>query len=244
MISARGRALLAGASAILAALAIVVVTRGDAVKPMPPRPPGQRPTLLLLTSLPLVFGEDFSLRENGSLALSALQRRYRVEPISVTDQGELAKGGLLFMAHPLAQPAEDLVALDQWVRGGGRVLLLADPMLEWPSKRPLGDPLRPPPMFLDTGLLSHWGLRLDAPGERGPRVEKLGRYDVTTLSPGELFGSCSISPDRLVAKCRIGKGRATVVADADLLDADRLGPGASHNLDVVLEELAELEPLK
>ena len=62
------------------------------------------------------------------------------------------------MAQPLAQPAEDLVALDDWVRGGGRVLLLADPMLEWPSKRPLGDPLRPPPMFMDTGLLAHWGL--------------------------------------------------------------------------------------
>ena len=72
------------------------------------------------------------------------------------------------MAHPLAQTAENLVALDAWVRGGGRVLLLADPMLEWPSKRPLGDPLRPPPMFMDTGLLAHWGLRLDAPDERGP----------------------------------------------------------------------------
>ncbi len=71
------------------------------------------------------------------------------------------------MAHPLAQPAEDLVALDNWVRGGGRVLLLADPMLEWPSKRPLGDPLRPPPMFMDTGSAAALGLRLDPPGERG-----------------------------------------------------------------------------
>ncbi len=145
------------------------------------------------------------------------------------------------MAHPLPQPAVDLVALDKWVRSGGRVLLLADPMLEWPSERPLGDLLRPPPMFMDTGLLAHWGLRLDAPGERGPRSEKLGGYDVTTVSPGELFGSCSIAPDRLVAKCRIGEGRVIVIADADLLDADRLGPSASHNLDALLEELGELE---
>ncbi|HEX3675841.1 MAG TPA: hypothetical protein VHU79_00390 [Sphingomicrobium sp.] len=242
MSNARGRVLLAAIAAMFAALAIVVVARRDETRPMPSRPQNQRPALLLLTSLPLVFGEDFSLRQNGSPALSALERRYRVEPISVTDPGELAKGGLLLMAHPLAQPAEDLVALDKWVRGGGRVFVLADPMLEWPSERALGDPLRPPPMFTDTGLLAHWGLRLDAPGERGPRTRKLGRYDVTTVSPGELFGSCWIAPDRLVAKCRIGKGRATVVADADLLDADRLGPGASHNLDGVLEELAELEP--
>jgi hypothetical protein len=242
MSSARGRVLLAAIAAMFAVLAIVVVVRRDAAKPMPSRPQNQRPTLLLLTSLPLVFGEDFSLRQNGSPALSALETRYRVEPISVTDPTELAKGRLLLMAHPLAQPAEDLVALDTWVRKGGRLLLLADPMLEWPSRRALGDPLRPPPMFTDTGLLMHWGLRLDAPDERGPRTQKLGGYGVKTVSPGELFGGCRIAPDRLVAQCRIGKGRATVVADADLLDADRLGPGASHNLDGVLEELAELEP--
>ena len=127
-------------------------SRCDAVDLAAPPPAAQRPTLLLLTSLPLVFGEDFSLQDGGSPALKALETRYRVVPISVTDRRELAKGRLLLMAQPLAQPAEDLVALDQWVRRGGRVLLLADPMLEWPSERPLGDPLRPPPMFMDTGL--------------------------------------------------------------------------------------------
>jgi len=238
---ARVRALVAGVAVLAAiALALIAIARGP--KALPAHPPGQRPTLLLLTSLPLVFGEYFSLQESGSPALKALEMRYRVVPVSVADPAELAKGRLLLMAHPLAQPAEDLVALDQWVRGGGRVLLLADPMLEWPSERPLGDPLRPPPMFMDTGLLGHWGLRLDAPEERGARIEKLGGFDVTTVSAGQLFGrSCSISADRLVAHCVIGKGRATIVADADLLDAPRLGPAASHNLDGVLEELAKLE---
>ena len=61
-----------------------------------------------------------------------------------------------------------LVELDQWVRGGGRLLLLADPMLEWPSERPLGDRLRPPPAFADTGLLAHWGLRLERPDSAEP----------------------------------------------------------------------------
>ena len=136
--------------------------------------------LLLLTSLPLMFGEDFSLQDSGSPALDALETRYRVVPISVTDPAELAKGRLLLMAHPLAQPAEDLVALDQWVRRGGRVLLLADPMLEWPSKRPLGDPLRPPPMFMDTGLLAHWGLAARRAGRaraRGREARRLRGAD-------------------------------------------------------------------
>ena len=145
-------------------------------KPPPARPPAERPPLLLLTSLQLVFGEQFSLQGGGSPALKRLQGRYRVLPISVTSPAELAKGRLLLMAQPLAQTAENLVALDDWVRGGGRVVILADPLLEWPSKRPLGDPLRPPPMFADTGLLGHWGLRLDAPDERGAAVRTLAGY--------------------------------------------------------------------
>jgi hypothetical protein len=218
----------------------VAITTRSEPKRLAPRPMAERPVLLLLTSLPLLFGEAFSLH-GGSPALSALETRYRVVPISVTDQGELAKGGLLLMAHPFAQPAEDLVALDAWVRSGGRVLLLADPMLEWPSKRPLGDPLRPPPMFMDTGLLAHWGLRLDAPDERGPKMEKLAGYEVLTDSPGLLTGRCRIDSDGLAADCRLGKGRAIVIADADLLDIPALGAGARSNLHAVLAELALLE---
>ena len=223
----------------IAALLVVVVERGPA--PLPPRPPGERPTLLLLTSLPLMFGEGFSLDDTGSPAMKALGARYRVVPISVTDPAELRKGPLLLMAHPLAQPAEDLVALDQWVRGGGRVLLLADPLLDWPSERTLGDPMRPPPMFTDTGLLAHWGLRLDAPEQPGKRVEDLGGFRIVTRSPGLLSGSCEISRDRFVALCRVGKGEAVVVADADFLDAPRLGADARHNLDGLTAKLASLE---
>jgi len=241
MSRARRRALVFAATAMIlgALIAAALLNRGPA--PLPARPPAQRPVLLLLTSLPLLFNEDFSLSGGGSAAVERLQTRYKIVPISVTDAAELGKGGLLLMAHPLAQPAEDLVALDEWVRRGGRVLLFADPMLEWPSKRQLGDPLRPPPMFVDTGLLAHWGLRLDAPDERGPVVRRLDGFDVLTLSPGELAGTCDISSDRLVARCRIGKGKATVIADADLLNARELGRGAAHNLDAVIAELANLE---
>jgi hypothetical protein len=241
MTRARVRALLILALVLSAAVALAVASSSHGRKPLPARPPGARPTLLLLTSLPLVFGEDFSLQQSGSPALAALDSRYRVVPISITDPAELARGRLLLMAHPLAQPAEDLVALDQWVRAGGRVLLLADPMLEWPSKRPLGDRLRPPPMFMDTGLLAHWRLRLDAPEERGIRRLRIGGYDVVTVSPGQLFGACRISRDLLVAHCSVGKGQVTVVADADFLDMPRLGPDAAHNFDALLEKLAELE---
>lgn len=241
MIGARGRTALLVLVSILGLLAIAHFILANIAEPLPKRAPGKRPVLLLLTSLPLVFGEAFSIQNAGSPALEALDWRYRVIPISVADPRELAKGRLLLMAHPLAQPAEDLVALDEWVRRGGRLVLLADPMLEWPSSRPEGDPLRPPPMFMDTGLLAHWGLRLDAPEKRGARDAKLGGYSVTTVSPGQLFGRCKISTDRLVADCSIGRGRAIIVADADFLDVDEIGSAATRNLDGLLAELASLE---
>ncbi len=238
MIRALRRALLTFAAVAGASVPLAACERS----PAPPsvRPVEDKPTLLLLTSLPLVFGEQFSLEGGGSPALKALETRYRVVPISVTDAADLRKGRLLLMAHPLAQTAENLVALDRWVRGGGRVLLLADPMLEWPSERPLGDPLRPPPMFMDTGLLGHWGLRLDAPEEAGPKQGRVGGHEVLTASPGSLHGGCRISSDRLVARCDIGKGKAVIVADADWLDVESLDGPTGDNLDALLAELVRL----
>jgi hypothetical protein len=239
MTAARGRALLILLVVVLAGTAFALAGRRQGA--LGPRPAAQRPTLMLLTSLPLMFDEDFSLKSNGTEALRQLQSRYRIVPISVSSPPELARGRLLLMAQPLAQTPENLVALDDWVRGGGHLLLLADPLLERPSKRRLGDSLRPPPMFADTGLLAHWGLRLDAPDSRGPVQRKLGGYDVLTVSPGVLSGRCAISGGGLVAECRIGKGTAIVVADADLLDVHWLGPAAGHNLDGLIGELATLE---
>ena len=247
MSRARLRALALLLAAALGVLAIALWARGRAPALLEERPAAERPALTLLTSLPLLFGEDFSLAATGSPALAALQSRYRVVPISVADPAELAKARLLLMAQPLAQPAEHLVALDAWVRAGGRVLLLADPALEWPSKRQLGDPLAPAASFADTGLLGHWGLRLDAPDARGPRTGRIGGLEVLTASPGTLIAAkpaCRVEHGGLTAHCRIGRGRATIIADADFLNTDGAGaidgPAAS-NLDSLLIQLALLE---
>jgi hypothetical protein len=240
MIGARRRALTYGLIGVVAAAALGLAAMRREPRPLPARAPAKRPALMLLTSLPLMFSEDFSL-SGGSPALKRLQGRYRVVPISVTSPAELAKGRLLLMPQPLAQTAENLVALDDWVRRGGRVMILADPLLEWPSIRPLGDPLRPPPMFADTGLLGHWGLRLDAPDVPGAAARTLAGYRIVTVSPGALYGRCGISRDRLVADCQVGKGEAVVIADADFIGTDKLGSGASHNLDALVSTLANLE---
>jgi hypothetical protein len=207
----------------------------------PAKAPDQaKPALHLLTPLPIVWSERFGLDQPGSQALQTLEVRFRV--IAIDLPSEVPTGGLLLAAQPRALPAEELVALDRWVRAGGRLLLLADPMLEWPSERALGDPRRAPLSFPDTGLLQHWGLRLDAPDERGPRQLQLGSERILAASPGALVhtgGSCVVAGNGLAADCRIGKGRATIIADADFLN---LGPSGvdgptDRNLPALLSQL-------
>ena len=235
------RRTLGAISGLLALAAVAAWAVAGPRETLAPRPPGERPTLALLTSLPLVFGERFGIESGGSPALTRLEQRYNVLPIGLADAASLKGQRLLLMAHPRAQPAEVLVELDQWVRRGGRVLLLADPRLDWPSELPLGDRLRPPPAFADTGLLGHWGLQLSGPDPQGAAEAGSERVDVKTSSPGRLDSqSCDLAGDGFVARCGIGKGQATVIADADFLNVD--GNDASEkNLELLVDELGRLE---
>ncbi len=240
------RARIALAAAVMALLAGVVLALARPVSPeFAPRPANERPELMLLTTLPILFADELTLDAPASATLEALQSRYRVVPISVTAASELANRKLLLMAQPQAQPAEALVELDAWVRAGGRVLLLADPALEWASDRPLGDLLRPPLAFADTGLLGHWGLRLDGPDGRGPASRTIDGREVRTVSAGVLTATgpaCSTVAQGLVARCRLGEGRAVVIADADLLNVEAIeGAGKEANYGLLLEELERLE---
>lgn len=232
--------MVAGLVLLLAAAALLAGHRK--AEPLSKRSPEARPQLRLLTSLPLLFSERFSLKSSQVPAMKRLAQRYTVRPIALADRASLAGGQLLLMAHPRAQTAEALVDLDRWVRTGGRVLLLADPRLDWPSERPLGDRLRPPPGFADTGLLAHWGLSLEAPAERGPVDVSLDGRSLTLSSPGRIRGTaCSLVAERTVARCAIGRGKATIIADADLLNPELSGAGIGDNLDAVVAELGRLE---
>ena len=186
--------------------------------------PPPKPILLLVTGLPIVSGERFAVESIGSPALTRLEQDFRVRPIGISDRASLSGGELLLMAQPRAQPAEALVDLDRWVRAGGRVTILADPQLDWPSERPLGDALRPPYDYADTGLLAHWGLALDAPAAPGLVARRLGITDVMASSPGTLRKTgavgCDILDAGFVARCRIGRGVALIVADADFLNGE------------------------
>ena len=200
------------------AVAMALASCGQAAEPEAPKP-----ELFLLTALPLIWSEDFALDPPTQPAMEELEKHYRIKALDLPSQ--LPDGALLLAAQPRALPAEELVALDAWVRRGGRLLLLADPLLEWPTGLPLGDRRRAPLAFPDTGLLAHWGIRLDAPDARGPKMGAIGQTPVLTASPGTIVrtsGACAIENAGLVARCLVERGSAIVVADADFLN---LGEG-------------------
>ena len=197
--------------AVAAALVALAACRAQPAEP--------KPELYVMTSLPLLFDEGFTAGPATGEAAVFLREHYTLKPIDLPSQ--LPPSATLLAVQPRALPAEELVALDAWVRGGGKMLLLADPMHEWPSKRALGDRLRPPVSFADTGLLLHWGLRLDAPDERGPVRLGGGHSPVVFLSPGKFASGsrdCKLYRADIEATCQIGRGTVVLAADADWLN--------------------------
>jgi hypothetical protein len=183
-----------------------------------------RPALLLMTSLPIVWGEGgaFDAASRPAAAYRLLEREFAVRPIDAIEPDTLRGRRLMLLAQPRLLAPEEMVALDQWVREGGRILILADERLAWPSDLPPGDARRPPAASLLHPLLGHWGLRLD-PGSGGVRTEHQGERRLRLDGPGQLAASgagCRVAVSWF-ARCRIGAGEAIVVADADLLH-DRL----------------------
>jgi hypothetical protein len=192
-------------------------------------------TIGLTTSLPIVWQESADLSElldpEGSRhwALGVLEKHGRVQPIDdlAAAQGELPLpgGALLVMAQPRPLAAVENVALDDWVRRGGHVLLFADPMLTAESRFSLGDKRRPQDAILLSPILARWGLELQFDHQQplGERtVEALGEaLPVNLHGRFVVLGNsrdCALSADGLIADCRIGKGRVVLLADAALLE--------------------------
>ncbi|HUD95038.1 Gldg family protein, partial [Sphingobium sp.] len=174
-----------------------------------------RPKLAILTALPLFWTEPgqagSGLRDAPIVTL--LRTRFTVEPLD--DPLHLPRSGArrLLIAQPRALSPAQLVAIDQWVRGGGTALVLADPLLRWPTDLPLGDRRRAPSASLLAPLLDHWGF------DRGALAHGEIRHFLPDGRLVTLSGAAMVHavPQRM----RIGRGEALLVGDADLID-DRL----------------------
>ncbi len=221
--------------ATLALALVVALCAGFAVRKAYAPPPGQAP-LTLMTGLPLVWGEGEDGLTKGKLtldggapapALVALKQRFAVDVIDAATPESLPKPGVLLLAHPKAMAPAELVALDDWLRRGGKALILADAFLAWEPPHALGDPRNPPITSLLTPMLDHWGLDLVLPAN-GPESPLLTLNDggqrlhlvaagVFARKAGGEGVRCEISLRGVRADCAVGKGRAILVSDADLL---------------------------
>ncbi len=213
----------------------------------------------LFTSLPIYWSESADL--HGLLrsdapphwALAALRRHGDLRLLDslgasgLDGQDGLANIATLVMAQPRALSGAENVALDAWVRGGGRLLLFADPMLTGESAYPIGDKRRPPDVVLLSPILTHWKLRLEFDEDQpaGEHVVDAGGIALPVNLPGRLLvapGSrhCTVQGDGVLALCRLGKGWVLLIADAALLEqhGDPLRDGRSAVLERLLDRLA------
>ena len=198
----------AGGIALLA-LAALLAWRGPA---QPIEPVVDRPALAVITALPLFW--DAQGRADAAI-VTVLRTRFTVQPIDDAQQLELSRARLLLLVQPRAMTPEALVAVDRWVRGGGRAVVLADPLLRWPSDLPMGDRRRAPATSLLEPLLGHWGFAFDRI-EDGERRWFLPDGALLTLA-----GAQMAEGGDLVQRKRIGRGEVVLLGDADLID-DRL----------------------
>lgn len=202
---------------------------------------GPKPVLGLFTTLPIYWAETadmsqmLSRQAHPGWVRGALENRYELLPLDTLvapERGvarDLEDLDVLLLAQPRVLSPRENVALDDWVRAGGHVLVFADPMLTAHSRFAIGDKRRPQDVALLSPILARWGLEMlfdpeQTPGERTIATDLLPLPVnlAGTLHPIDGYPTstedCWIAYDRLFAQCAIGAGQATVIADAALLE--------------------------
>ncbi len=209
-----------------------------------------------MTSLPIYWNEAAGLGEmladdqHEHWVRQQLEQRFELVPLDILSapdrlepNDELADLDLLLLAQPNALAPADFVALDNWVKGGGKLLLFADPMLTEHSEFGLGDRRRPQDMALLGPVLMRWGLpqfydedqpdtpRLVTYGDTAIPLHNAGRFEIL---PAET-ATCELLSERVIAYCAIGQGSALIVSDAAVLEHEADSAIAGEALEKLLK---------
>ncbi|MEM6909258.1 MAG: hypothetical protein AAF494_11310 [Pseudomonadota bacterium] len=206
-----------------------------------------RETLGIMSSLPLFWPLDVEMSEvvRGDAPIpwqrEALEQRFNLAPLDTLspiadvapDSSEidpLAAIERIAIIQPRLLTPEDNVALDDWVREGGQLLLVLDPALTGTYELPLGDPRRPlaSALYSLPPVLTRWGLELqyEVPEtfEAGIAAITLGNQELTVEHGGTWSiadadaAACRLLARSVVAQCEVGAGMVTVMADAALFE--------------------------
>ncbi|XUU59383.1 hypothetical protein ACRAQ6_07245 [Erythrobacter sp. HA6-11] len=234
-------------------------------------PPGPGEPVGLVTSLPIYWpdGADLTDLTQGELASPwtrrALELDYALRPMDalspVAESGEPLPGlempedmvgdiselDRLAIIQPRGLSAEDNVALDEWVKAGGRLLLVLDPMLTGHYETPVFDPRHPVGSALIPPVVARWGLEVQFDEMQALDVRILeARYGLLpAIMAGELklldkgAGQCELDAEGVIAHCSIGQGKVTLVADAALFEAEDPGEEGAFVLRSLFREAFE-----
>lgn len=252
-------------SLVTAALAALLVACEAAPADAPPetRARGEQtggPRLGLMSSLPLVWplGADVGAIAGGGAGVpwqrEALAAAYAIEPLDTlspipalspgkAETDPLAGLALLAVIQPRGLSPADNVALDRWVRGGGRLLLVLDPALTGAYDLPLGDPRRPADSALIPPVAKRWGLGISFDDGAVPGVvqSRLGDTPLPLVLPGRIAISdpgaarCTLLAGGAAARCAVGEGQVTLIADAALFEHRELAGEGGAGLRALVE---------
>lgn len=222
------------------------------------QPSQPKPRLGLMTSLPLYWplGAEFADLASGEAAVpwqrEVLEAGHELvlldtlSPIAgltedTPDTDPLEGLERLAVIQPRGLSPADNVALDDWVRGGGHLLIVLDPMLTGHYELPLGDPRRPNDTAIVPPVVARWGLtaEFDPAQDAQPVIAQLPFGPVPLILSGALEtrepashgGNCRVLDNPVMARCdNVGEGRVTYLADAALFE-HALGEGADRAHD-------------
>lgn len=205
------------------------------------------PPLGIMTSLPFFFplGADMGDVLSGAAELPwqqlAIGQCYSPVALDTLSPGpgeapeNLAAGPLggrerLAVIQPRGLSPADNVALDAWVRQGGRLLLMLDPALTGEYDLPIGDPRRPAETALIPPVVARWGMavRFDETQEAAVRIARMGDVPLPLALAGRIAitdpaaARCTLLADGAAARCEVGQGRVTLIADAAVFEHPEL----------------------
>lgn len=233
----------------------------DTAPAAPPTPAPVQERLGLMTSLPLYWplGADLADLAAGDgeppWQRAALGVSYAIEPLdtlspipglspAAPEVDPLAGLARLAVIQPRGLSPADNVALDGWVRAGGRLLLVLDPVLTGDYDLPLGDPRRPADTALIPPVVARWGLavRFDEAQEAEVATARLGEVPLALALAGEVAitdpaaADCTLHAGGAAAQCRVGEGQVTLIADAAMFEHRELAGEGGAGLRAVLAE--------
>ncbi|MHA7819178.1 MAG: DUF4350 domain-containing protein [Erythrobacter sp.] len=225
-----------------------------------------RPKLGLMTSLPLYWSleSDFSTIASGNAEepwqRQLLERSHELvlldtlSPIpgltpEAPESDPLAGLQRLAIVQPRGLSPADNVALDRWVRDGGRLLLVLDPMLTGHHHRALGDPRRPADVALIPPVVGRWGFEIEFDEDQAEmrEFEQLGTTFRLALAGAVRVveagaRSCRVAADEVYAQCPVGEGQVTLFADAALFEGEQATSANNAAIQALMDYAFEDSP--